>query len=125
MTDKHSTAMGCVSRVLPFTACLLATRVFGDVAAVVDAIERLPRTQRLAAYEAAMVRSRISEADRVALIGAFSRHAKLLSPHHGPTSYRFDPSRWFAILDYGFKAEVAAAFEKTHPEHHHAVAWHT
>ena len=149
MTDKHFTAMRCVVRVLFITVCLLPTRAFGDVSAVVDSVERLPRTGRLAAYEAAMVRPGVSEADRVALIRTFSQHAKRLSPHHGPTSYRFDPSRWFAILNHGFKADpadadimealckllidhqkyrealpVAAAFEKAHPEHHHAVAWH-
>ena len=149
MTDKYPTVMRCVARVLLITVCLLPTHVFGDVSAVVDSVERLPRTGRLAAYEAAMVRPGVSEADRVALIRAFSQHAKRLSPHHGPTSYRFDPSRWFAILNHGFKADpadadimealckllidhqkyrealpVAAAFEKAHPEHHHAVAWH-
>jgi hypothetical protein len=46
---------------------------------------------------------------RAALIRAFSRHAKLLSPPHGPTPCRFDPNRWFAILDYGFKADPADA----------------
>ncbi len=56
-----------------------------------------------------MVRPGISEADHVVLMRAFSRHAKRLSPHHGPTSYRFDPSRWFAILNDGFKADPADA----------------
>jgi hypothetical protein len=149
MTNMYSTVTRGVTRILLLAACLLPTQAVADVSAVVDSIERLPRTQRVAAYEAAMVRPGISEADRVALIRAFSQHAKRLSPHHGPTSYRFDPSRWFAILNYGFKADptdadildalgkllidhqkyrealpVAAAFEKTHPEHHHAVAWH-
>ena len=83
MTDKHSSLARCVVWVLLFTACLLPTRVLGDVSAVVDSIERLPRTQRLAAYEAAMVRPGISEADRVALIRAFSRHAKRTSQRLG------------------------------------------
>jgi hypothetical protein len=76
MTDKCPTVLRGVARVLLFTVCLLPTRAFGDVTAVVDSIERSPRTGRLAAYEAAMVRLGISEADRVALIRAFSRHAK-------------------------------------------------
>ena len=76
MTNRHSVTMLCVVRVLLFTVCLLPTRAVADVSAVVDSIERLPRTQRLAAYEAAMVPPGISEADRVVLIRAFSRHAK-------------------------------------------------
>jgi hypothetical protein len=76
MTDKQSTVLRGVARVLLFTVCLLPTRAFGDVAAVVDSIERSPRTGRLAAYEAAMVRPGISEAECVSLIRAFSRHAK-------------------------------------------------
>jgi hypothetical protein len=76
MTDKHSTAMRCVARVLLFPVCLLPTRGLGDVLAVVELVERLPRMQRLAAYEAVMVRPGISETDRVALIRAFSQHAK-------------------------------------------------
>ncbi len=109
MTNRHSVTMRCVVRVLLFTVCLLPTRAVGDVSAVVESVERLPRTKRLAAYEAALVRPGISEADRVVLIRAFSQHAKRLSPLHGPTSYRFDPSRWFAILNYGFKADPADA----------------
>ena len=76
MTHKHSTTMRCVVHVQLFIVCLLPTRVLGDVAAVVESIEWLPRTQRLAACDAAMVRTRMSEADRMGLIRAFSRHPK-------------------------------------------------
>jgi hypothetical protein len=142
MTEKKLILTRCIAQSLLVVSCLLQTWGYADVSAVVDSVERLPRTGRLAAYEAAMVRPGISEADRVSLIRAFAPHAKCVSPLYGPTSYRFDLSCWFAILDYGFKADpadadvmealckllinhqkyrealpVAAAFEKAHPEH--------
>ena len=76
MTDKSSTVARGVVRILLLTACLLPTLAVGDVAAVVDLVERLLRTGRLTAYEAAMVRPGMFEVDRVALIRAFSQHAK-------------------------------------------------
>jgi hypothetical protein len=76
MTDKQSTVASGAARILFVTACLSPTGAFGDVTAVVDSIERSPRTGRLAAYDAALVRLGISEADRVALIRAFLHHAK-------------------------------------------------
>ena len=49
MTDKSSTVARGVAGMLLLTACLLPTRGFGDVAAMVDSVERLLRTGRLAA----------------------------------------------------------------------------
>lgn len=128
---------------------LFPSSALADVAAVVATIERLPRTQRLVAYPTAMVRPGTTDADRVSLIKGFSRHAKRVSPLYGQSRFPFDQPRWTSILSYGFQADssdadtawalckilinqqdyrsalpVAAAFEKAHPAHHHAVAWH-
>ena len=134
---------------LVISTCFLPSSALADVAAVAATIERLPRTQRLAAYQTAMVRPGVTEADRVALIKGFSRHARRVSPLYGESRFPFDQPRWASILSYGFKADpneadtawalckilinqqdyrsalpVAAAFEKAHAGHHHAVAWH-
>jgi hypothetical protein len=134
---------------LAICTCIFPLPAFADVAAVVATIERLPRTQRLVAYQTAMVRPGVTDADRVSLIKVFSGHAKRVSPLYGESRFPFDQPRWTSILSYGFKADsndadtawalckilinrqdyrsalpVAAAFEKAHADHHHAVAWH-
>jgi hypothetical protein len=64
MTNRHSVTMLCVVQVLLLAVCLLPTRAVADVSAVVESVEWLPRTQRLAAYEGAPKSYRLGSFDQ-------------------------------------------------------------
>jgi hypothetical protein len=121
------------------------------VADEITAIEKQPRVKRLAAYEAIVDRKRISDAERLLAVKAFSTHAKKLSPAFGESSPRINATLWQAILEWGHERDaahadiaealcqllidqrrnddalpVAQAFLKAHPDNHEArayVAW--
>ena len=120
-----------------------------DEQTTINAIERLPRSQRLTAYPNALKRSGVSDNDRMALIKAFAKHAKIVSPHYLKSDRVWNPKSWVSILDEGFKRNpndpdiawalaqlhindanyskalpIVESFKKSNPNHHHALAWH-
>jgi hypothetical protein len=86
-------------------AGLAASIARGDVSAEIARIEKLPRTRRLAEYEALASRKMLSEADRAAVVKAFAKHAAKVSPAFGKSSHKIDPQRWQRMLEYGHKQD--------------------
>ena len=119
-----------------------------EVKSIIETIERMPRGERLAAYEHALADKNITAQEQVELIRAFAKHAEVLSPVYGKGRFPFDEQKWIATLRQGFSANprdadiaqalaqllldqgdhraalpVAKAFREAHPENHHARAW--
>jgi hypothetical protein len=127
---------------------LAATLARADVSGEIARIETLPRTKRLAEYEALAERRSLSDADRTAVIKAFAEHAAKLSPVYGSSAHKIVAKRWQLMLKYAFKRDsqnhdvafaliqllidqkkygealpYAQAFAKAHPDNHFAKAW--
>jgi hypothetical protein len=127
---------------------LLAQSALADPAPVIARIERLPRKERLRAYEVALADRSLPPADRPALVKAFARHAQQVSPLYGKSDFLWNEARWMEILLQGFDARkpdadvalalaqiyidaknpraaspVVSAFKAAFPGHHHALAW--
>jgi len=127
---------------------MLVSAALADAAGVIARIERLPRTQRLRAYESALTDGSVAAADRPAVIQAFSRHSQQVSPLYGKGTFAFDQRRWVALLREGFDprkpdpnvavalaqilvdaddrraaSPVLGAFKAAAPGNHSALAW--
>lgn len=144
----HHITRRSVSCIIVALGLPLTGTAFGDPAPTIARIERLPRTQRLSAYEAALSDRSLSPTDRQALIKAFARHTHQLSPLYGLGRFPFNPMRWVELLRQGFDPQkpdldvahalaqllvdardrqavlpVVTAFKSAAPGHHHASAW--
>jgi hypothetical protein len=129
-------------------AAALSPRAFADVAGLLARIERLPRTERLQAYEAALADGTVPAADRTATIRAFARHSQQVSPLYSKGGFPFDPRRWNTLLreafdpkspdptigltlaqalvdanDPGAAGPVLAALKTVKPDDHTVLAW--
>lgn len=129
-------------------AASLATAVIADAAGAIARIERLPRSQRLPAYERALADGPSAASDRIALVQAFARHTHQLSPLYSKSVFPFDQRRWISLLREGFDprrpdpnvalslaqllvdaddpsaaAPVISAFKTASPGNHAAQAW--
>ena len=76
-----------------------------EVTGEIARIEKLPRTRRLAEYEALASRKMLSDADRTAAVKAFAKHAAKVSPAFGKSSHKIDASRWQRMLEYGHQQD--------------------
>ena len=90
-----------------------------DTQATIDAIEQLPRAQRLDAYREAVDERGLSRSDRLALVKAFANHARLVSPHYEKTDRPLDTQAWGMILEAGLQADprdatIAEALARLH-----------
>lgn len=72
--------------------------------ATTAAIERLPRTQRPAAYERAAAPGNLPAANRLALIQGLARHAKDVSPQYQNEPLPWNTTAWMALLRRGWEA---------------------
>jgi hypothetical protein len=90
---------------LAILAGIPAAVACADVADEIARIEKLPRTRRLAEYEALAERKVLSDADRAAVVKAFAKHAAKVSPVFGKSSHKIDPKRWQLMLEYGHKQD--------------------
>jgi hypothetical protein len=78
-------------------------RAQAAASSTVTSVERLPRTQRLEAYEKAAAANGLSPTDRVTLIQGFARHAKDVSPHYQSGNWTANTSAWMALLRKGLE----------------------
>jgi len=127
---------------------LLTKSAPADPASLIARIERLPRAQRLPAYDAALADPGLAPADRPAVLKAFARHAQQVSPLYGKAKAAWDERSWAAALEAGLDSArpdvdvaialaqilvdanerrraipVVSAFKSAFPSHHYALAW--
>ena len=118
-----------------------------DVQGFISETERLPRVQRIRAYENALFRRRLDPASRLAITKAFAKHAMKLSPLYSPTT-KWNTKPWITAIGASWESEptdltlslaycqllintgdkhhlvsVAKKFQESHPNNHEANAW--
>src|SRR4030095_3505006 len=82
---------------------------WADVKATIADIERLPRGKRPAGYEGGLGEKNVAAGARGAMIRAFAKLIKVLSPAYAKDRFPFDEQSWIALLRQGFDADARAA----------------